>query len=149
MASGKRKNGGGGERTLEGRHVIGLFLLMLVFSGGFFTLGFVMGRSQYDTDVRAAALDPNVALRNRATTDSPAKKAAQDAKSQRSGPSAPASASDWDFYHAGEPRKSPDHLTPAPVPSTAGKTVAVASKSIAGNSAILNSTKGRSPLNAP
>ncbi len=37
---------------LEGRHVIGLFLLMLVFSAVFFTLGYVMGRSQ--NDVRAA-----------------------------------------------------------------------------------------------
>ena len=42
---------------LEGRHVIGLFMLMLLFSGVFFTLGYVMGRSQYDGQVRAA-LDP-------------------------------------------------------------------------------------------
>ncbi len=149
MASGKKKNGGGGERTLEGRHVIGLFLLMLVFSGVFFTLGFVMGRSQYDTDVRAAAFDPNAALKNRATAASPAKKAAQDAKSQPSGPSASAPASDWDFYHAAEPRKAPDHLTPTPAPNKAGKTVAVANRSGTGSGPILNSTKGRSPLNAP
>jgi cell division septation protein DedD len=152
MASGKKKNGGGGERTLEGRHVIGLFLLMLVFSGVFFTLGFVMGRSQYEGDVRAAALDPNAALKNRAAVDSPAKKAAPDAKSPSSGPSASAPASDWDFYHAAEPRKSPDHLTPAPAPNKSGKTVAVASKSgpgSTGSGPIVNSTKSRSALNAP
>ena len=31
---------------LEGRHVIGLFMLMLLFSGVFFTLGYVMGRNE-------------------------------------------------------------------------------------------------------
>ena len=51
MAGKKR---GAGERVLESRHVIGLFLLMLVFSAIFFTLGYVMGRSQYDGQVRAA-----------------------------------------------------------------------------------------------
>src|ERR1700682_2067139 len=51
MAGRKR---GAGERVLESRHVIGLFLLMLVFSAVFFTLGYVMGRSQYDGQVRAA-----------------------------------------------------------------------------------------------
>src|SRR6266478_10190296 len=48
------KRGGARERVLEGRHVIGLFMLMLLFSGGFFTLGYVMGRNQYDGQVRAA-----------------------------------------------------------------------------------------------
>src|SRR5208282_1187746 len=53
MASGG-KRGNAGERVLEGRHVIGLFMLMLLFSGVFFTLGYVMGRNQYDGQVRAA-----------------------------------------------------------------------------------------------
>ncbi len=39
---------------LEGRHVIGFFMLMLLFSGVFFTLGYVMGRNQYDGQVRAS-----------------------------------------------------------------------------------------------
>ena len=42
MASARRS---AGERVLEGKHVIGLFLLMLLFSGVFFTLGYVMGRN--------------------------------------------------------------------------------------------------------
>ena len=37
MSSSKRSSAG--ERVLEGRHVIGLFFLMLLFSGVFFTLG--------------------------------------------------------------------------------------------------------------
>src|SRR3989449_9604823 len=53
MASGG-KRGGVGERVLESRHVIGLFMLMLLFSGVFFTLGYVMGRNQIDSPVRAA-----------------------------------------------------------------------------------------------
>src|SRR5208282_854390 len=53
MASGG-KRGSAGERVLEGRHVIGLFMLMLLFSGVFFTLGYVMGRNQYDGQVRAS-----------------------------------------------------------------------------------------------
>jgi DedD protein len=53
MAS-RGNRGGGGDRVLESRHVIGLFMLMLVFSGVFFALGYVMGRNQYDGQVRAA-----------------------------------------------------------------------------------------------
>jgi cell division septation protein DedD len=41
--------------VLESRHVIGLFMLMLLFSGVFFTLGYVMGRNEIDSPVRAAA----------------------------------------------------------------------------------------------
>src|SRR5262250_1570682 len=52
MPSGGKR--GAGERVLESRHVIGLFLLLLLFSGVFFTLGYVMGRGQYDGQVRAA-----------------------------------------------------------------------------------------------
>jgi cell division septation protein DedD len=52
MAS-RGNRGGGGDRVLESRHVIGLFLLMLVFSSVFFALGYVMGRNQYDGQVRA------------------------------------------------------------------------------------------------
>jgi septal ring-binding cell division protein DamX len=51
---------GAGQRVLEGRHVLGLFLLMLVFSGVFFALGYVMGRNQYDGMVAAAGNPPRV-----------------------------------------------------------------------------------------
>jgi cell division protein FtsN len=57
MAASRKR--GAGERVLEGRHVIGLFLLMLVFSGVFFALGYVMGRSQYDGQVRASTTSRN------------------------------------------------------------------------------------------
>src|SRR5712691_491865 len=140
MAGGGRK----GERTLEGRHVVGLFLLMLVFSGVFFTLGFVMGRSPYDSDVRASAsVPPSVKDRPRLAPDSAAKKACTETKSRLAGTSPNAPQSDWDFYHSGEPKKSVDQLTPA------GKTVAVANKSASADSAPANSARSKSPLNAP
>jgi DedD protein len=69
MGSRGNRGGGGGDRVLESRHVIGLFLLMLVFSGVFFALGYVMGRNQYDGQVRAenaprATPDPVVAAKS-------------------------------------------------------------------------------------
>ena len=52
MASnGKR---GGGDRILESRHLVGLFLGVVLLCGVFFTLGYVMGRTQYGGAVHAA-----------------------------------------------------------------------------------------------
>jgi len=106
-----RKRGNAGERVLEGRHVIGLFLLMLVFSGLFFTLGYVMGR---DGQVRAAAdgrgfTPPEVR---------PKADVAQNAFSRKPPAAEPASNSetsansDWEFYHAGDSSTPDDHLRP-------------------------------------
>ncbi len=50
--SGKR---GGADRVLESRHLVGLFLGVVLLCGVFFTLGYVMGRSQYGGSVHAAA----------------------------------------------------------------------------------------------
>jgi cell division septation protein DedD len=46
-----RRKSGAGDRVLEGKHVIGLFVIILLFSALFFSLGFKMGQSQ--TDVQA------------------------------------------------------------------------------------------------
>src|ERR1043166_7313830 len=97
MASAKRS--GAGERVLEGRHVIGLFFLMLLFSGVFFTLGYVMGKNQLEGQVRAASThgaDPVVPLKQ----DSPKQgksvvsTPAGDAGSSGNEPSAAAPSSD-------------------------------------------------------
>ena len=53
MASREKKSGG--DFVLESRHLVGLFLLLVVIFGVVFTLGYLLGRSQYDTKVRAAA----------------------------------------------------------------------------------------------
>jgi cell division septation protein DedD len=117
MASGGRR-GSGGERVLEGRHVIGLFMLMLLFSGLFFTLGYVMGRDQYDGQVRAATN-----LRGSPDRDIlPKSEVAPRPSSKRTAPEAPTDAaapsnSDWEFYHAGDSNKTDDRLKPAVKPA--------------------------------
>jgi septal ring-binding cell division protein DamX len=112
MASGG-KRGGAGERVLESRHVIGLFMLMLLFSGVFFTLGFVMGRNQYDGQVRAAT-----DLRGKPEVSVSSKPEPASKRANNRGPSdsptdtaAPPN-SDWEFYHAGDNKKTEDHLKP-------------------------------------
>lgn len=114
MASGS-KRGSAGERVLESRHVIGLFLLMLLFSGVFFTLGYVMGRSQYDGQVRAAT-NPRTSPDGGFFSKYPAAAKPTNKKTDSEAPpgnAAPANP-DWEFYHAGDSNKTEDHLKPAP-----------------------------------
>ncbi len=127
MASGKRS---AGERVLEGRHVIGLFFLMLLFSGVFFTLGYVMGRNQFEGQVRAegTALPTDLVVRPKPdvepkrTKDTPQLEPATD-------PVTPPS-SDWEFYHAGERKAADEHLQPAPSKNTASRPVATPAKNL-------------------
>jgi cell division septation protein DedD len=135
MASGKRSSAG--ERILEGRHVIGLFFLMLLFSGVFFTLGYVMGRNQLEGQVRAASThgsDTIVPLKP--------EPAARQGKSPVSTPgtSDPAPdaiatppSSEWEFYRAGDKKSSNDRLKPAPASSASSqpKTISTSAKAAA------------------
>ena len=133
---------------LESRHVIGLFMLMLLFSGVFFTLGYVMGRNQYDGQVRAAT-DPLTKLQNPFSHK-------PEPGIKRTGNSAPTEAptdtsappnSDWEFYHAGDSKKTVDHLKPAvPVTAPAEKNAPVLIKSTAAAKSAGNSAKS---MNAP
>jgi DedD protein len=145
MAS-RGNRGGAGERVLESRHVIGLFMLMLVFSGVFFALGYVMGRNQYDGQVRAAtnpraaadpvpSIKPDVAPKHASNTSTannavPASDPSSDVNAQPS--------SDWGFYNAG--KTAPDDRlrsapsAPSPIPAVANaknsaRTANVSSKS--------------------
>src|ERR1700738_4190106 len=107
MAS-RGNRGGAGDRVRESRHVIGLFMLMLLFSGVFFALGYVMGRNQYDGQVRAASNPrptpddvapaksetPLQRPKNSAPARIPPPPAAADENEQPS--------SDWGFYNAGK-----------------------------------------------
>jgi DedD protein len=116
MASGGKR--GGGERVLEGRHVIGLFMLMLLFSGLFFTLGYVMGRDQYDGQVRAAtglrgSPDRDVLPKSEIAPKPSNKKAVPEAPTDATAPSS----SDWEFYHAGDTNRADDRLKPAVKPA--------------------------------
>ncbi len=123
----REKRGGTGERVLESRHVIGLFMLMLLFSGVFFTLGYMMGRDQYGGQVRAAT----DFFKKPASSVSPK----PDTNAKRTNNSAPSATptdtavppnSDWEFYRAGDSKKTEDHLKPvAPAPAAAQKNAPV------------------------
>ena len=110
MAAAKRR--GAGEKVLESRHVIALFLLMLVFSAIFFTLGYVMGHSQYDGQVRAASTlhdvsDPVVKKSDSGLKHSAAAPATASPAPEESNPN-----SDWESYRSDKQKESGDHLKP-------------------------------------
>ena len=102
MASGGRRSGA--DRVLESRHLVGLFLGVVLLCGVFFTLGYVMGKTQYGGLVHAAE-----AL-SRTTPDRPAERPAP---VQPAATPAPANG-EWDFYSK---NSNDDRLQPAPKPS--------------------------------
>jgi DedD protein len=108
MASNSRR-GGGGDRVLESRHLVGLFLGVVLLCGVFFTLGYVMGRQQYGGSVHAADAAP---LRT-------APSAAASAKNKETAPAnnkAPGGDPTWDFYSKNGAAN--DHLETAPSSNT-------------------------------
>src|SRR5271163_220163 len=108
MASNARR--GGGDRVLESRHLVGLFLGVVLLCGVFFTLGYVMGRTQYGGAVHAAdGFNSNVP----SASVSPRSKAAPNAKPAP----APPDNGGWDFYD--NKKSASDHLERAPAPATA------------------------------
>jgi cell division septation protein DedD len=114
MASREKK--GGGDFVLESRHLVGLFMLLVVIFGVVFTLGYLMGRSQYDSKLRAAVdkspeADPPAAA--------PAPKSKAKTESEDGLPSQ--KSSDWDFYRSAEPKTTEDHLVPAKKTVTAAQ----------------------------
>ena len=104
MAGGNSKRGGG-ERVLESRHLVGLFLGVVLLCGVFFTLGYVMGRTQSGAPMLMHASADS----NRLMAPGNGAKADGDAGEK------PAS-SEWDFYSKG---KDPNKLEPAPVAAAA------------------------------
>jgi cell division protein FtsN len=107
MASnGKR----GADRVLESRHLIGLFLGVVLLCGVFFTLGYVMGRTQYGGSVHAETITRRPAP---APLEQPKDKDAQ------SSPTPAPAPSEWDFYA----KKANPQLTDS-IPSKPATTVA-------------------------
>jgi DedD protein len=105
MASRERKSGG--DFVLESRHLVGLFLLLVVIFGVVFTLGYLLGRSQYDSKVRAAVGMPPGFDTPEAPSTAKSKTRPEPETSQ-----VPKKNSDWDFYHSADPQASADHLQP-------------------------------------
>lgn len=97
-----------GERVLESRHLIALFLGVVLLCCVFFTLGYVMGKTQYvNSPVEAASLET-----------APKSSAASGAKTPAN---QPAASPEWDFYtekkNTDVPLK-PSHSTPSATPAT-------------------------------
>jgi cell division septation protein DedD len=94
-----------------------------VIFGVVFTLGYLLGRSQYDSKLRAAVGAPP-------GTDSPAGPAAAKSKTRPESEDAQVAKknSDWDFYHSADPQAAADHLQAAPKSVTSSAPPAAASK---------------------
>jgi DedD protein len=114
--SGKR---GGGDRVLESRHLVGLFLGVVLLCGVFFTLGYVMGKTQYGGAVHAASSADSGREVAGAQVRRARLKPKQAENSSAAVPSSAApspNASEWDFY--GNKQDNDDHLQPAPKSSS-------------------------------
>jgi DedD protein len=90
---------GGGDRVLESRHLVGIFLGVVLLCGVFFTLGYVMGRTQYGGAVRADSAPP-LAMPSKPTP----------VKAKETPPPAAPPNTEWDFYA----KKDSTHVEPAP-----------------------------------
>jgi len=105
--------------VLGGRHLIGIFALLVVILGVVFTLGYLLGRNQYD-----AQLNPSVEAASRRVEKSASKaegkagKTASAANQQEPADDTAPAPANWDFYHSGEESKTPAHLDAKPKPVT-------------------------------
>ena len=143
MASKQKKNGG--DFVLESRHLIGLFMLLVVIFGVVFTLGYLLGRSQYDTRLRT-----EVGKTADVDTPAPAPPPAPKTKGKSdSGNTAPSqTGSDWDFYHSAEPKTTEDHLQPPKKASPAAQP-APTPKPLAAPAKAAKLDRSTSPVDAP
>jgi DedD protein len=117
MASNARR--GGGDRVLESRHLVGLFLGVVLLCGVFFTLGYVMGRTQYGGAVHAAD------VLNGSAPSAPASSKSKPAPAAKNAPAPVPDNGGWDFYD--NKKSASDHLEPAPAPAVAPATPATKS----------------------
>lgn len=113
MANGSKGN----DVVLESRHLIGLFVVIVVIFGVVFSLGYELGRNQVGSHVQAAAApapppDNDLSASEPATKSepaaNPASKPSVEINKSASQPSAPAS--DWDFYKSAETNPPAAHL---------------------------------------
>lgn len=106
--SGKR---GGGDRVLESRHLVSLFLGVVLLCGVFFTLGYVMGHNQYGGPVHAAD-----SVDNAEPISHPSVKPKAESAPVAAATPAPAN-NEWDFYSKKSTDDSADAV-PQPAPAT-------------------------------
>jgi len=144
---------GVGERVLEGRHVIGLFLAVILLSGLFFTLGYVMGLHQSEARASADDLPAKPEPRNAPKPETVSKRAQKTTPGESSTDTGTPNSSEWEFYHAGEKNKNEDLLKPGPaVPAKQAKSDPVLVKAPAprsGNAGGSKASKGSTEPAAP
>ena len=101
MPAGNGKRGGS-DRVLESRHLVGLFLGVVLLCGVFFTLGYVMGRTQMGPPVtlRASAANRESVIPSTSKPD-PSEK------------TPPAANSEWDFYSKDKDPNRIEHPAPS------------------------------------
>jgi DedD protein len=89
--------------VLESRHLVGLFLGVVLLCGVFFTLGYVMGRNQFGGPVHAEEIR---------TRETPSLTSSA-TKSKQSNPAPSSASGEWDFYGKSSPKN------PAEIPAVA------------------------------
>jgi DedD protein len=109
MASNGRK--GGGDFVLESRHLVGLFFGLVVIFAVVFTLGYLLGRTQYDAKLRAAMIAETPVPAHATPANSNPEFIGTEKKDVGEQVS-PTAKPNWDFYHAGDARKPEDKLQP-------------------------------------
>jgi cell division septation protein DedD len=99
---------GRGDVALGGRHLAGIFALLVVVLGIVFTLGYLLGRSRYEDKAGASASVATGAPETGGSAKGvgPAPGAASGEPAGR----ADAPPATWDFYRSGQPAKTPERL---------------------------------------
>lgn len=122
---------------LESRHLVGLFLGVVLLCAVFFSLGYVMGHNQYGIAMHAVDAAP---LASPALD--PAAPGRADVKAKAKDPAAPVTTpGEWDFYA----KKDDTHLEPAAKPSAAVPAVAHRETAAAASSAVRSVSAGKKP----
>lgn len=133
----------GGDMVLESRHLIGIFLLMVVISGVVFTLGYVLGRSQYYTQVRAAASGTKLLAQPELAPTKPTSTPSATSRTGTPAPTGIPTPSDWDLYRGTEPKSAeqlPTHAKSATATNNPGKPVQPSSRPVAAKTKLLTNS---------
>jgi cell division septation protein DedD len=122
------RKGDGGDMVLGGRHLVGIFALLVVILGVVFTLGYLLGRSQYDgrlgpaveASVRRLDKEEPAPASRPASRETPEKSERNVASSQPPASGSPVQRSpDFEFYHSAEENNAPARLEERPKPVAA------------------------------
>jgi cell division septation protein DedD len=130
MASSNRR---GRDWVLGGRHLAGVFVLLVVLFGMVFTLGYLLGRHQYDAQLQAAAsivpgrpdiIPDRMPDRNNDKPGKANRGATGSSPDKAEKPAAPPL--DWDFYRSADPAKPAEPLPESPKSIVPGRPLASA-----------------------